>query len=130
MGQWPESWFEKKKVEIEKYDRNLVRFWCEFIDGLMDVVTEDGCVDFTDPECIDAYVGPPYALVRLNVQNGDIRIDCATQEYPPKTIYEGRTLRIKGTQGDLSEWGVNELMLPRDCGVFLGKSLFEFRKQN
>jgi|SRR5215472_4643078 len=123
----PGWWLEKKREEFQGYDKEVVKSWVEFIDALADIVGEDGYVDFTDPECIDAYVGPPYALIRLDAENRRIDVECAEQAHPPRSFYR-KSLHIMKGLGDMSEWAIVEPKAAAECGTIIAKGMFELRK--
>jgi hypothetical protein len=122
----PVWWLVKDSEKFQNYDQDVLKFWVEFVEALEDVVTDDGYVDFTDPECIDAYVGPPYALIKLDARNKAIDIDCAAQAHPPRSFYQ-RRLRIVDGLGDMNEWAVIGTRTAKECGIIVAKEMFELR---
>jgi len=126
---WDESWAERA-ASNERSAAAINEFWKAFIDELMEVVTEDGVVDYGDPENIEAWVGPPWVTLQLDSEKQTITARFWTQKKDLATVHLfDRTLKIEEGRADLGEFGVPSLESAARCGAVIGKFLFDLRTQ-
>jgi hypothetical protein len=126
-GIWDEWWTR----HLEKGQRStdaLDEFWKIFIDELIEVVTEDGVVDFREPENIYAWVDPPYATLVLERENSRVIIGFWTrrEDSSERHLFD-RVLKIQGGQADLTAFGMPGHRSAALCGSVVGKLLFSLR---
>ncbi len=128
---WPEWWFERRQEQIKNYPAPLVRFWRDFVAGVIDIVSEDGVVNYQDPEVVDAWVGPPWVDLRLEVSKEQVSAKFWTQRKGLSTLHLfDRTLKINGELCDLAELGIGQQDSAVNCGAAVGQFLFGLRTLN
>ena len=126
-GIWDEWWTRHLAKRAAPAD-TIDEFWKIFIDELIEVVTEDGVVDFREPENIEAWVGPPRVTLKLEREDHAVSARFLTQrkDMSTKHLFD-KTLRINEGKADLAEFGSGRFGTPAECGSVIGKFLFSLR---
>jgi hypothetical protein len=126
-GIWDEAWtrhLAKRAMHADAIDE----FWKIFIDELIEVVTEDGVVDFQEPENIYAWVGPPHVTLELERENHKVRARFWTRgkDLSEHHLFD-RVLTIQEGKADLTDFGTLGPASAAQCGSAIGKFLFSLR---
>jgi hypothetical protein len=126
-GIWDQWWTKHLAVRAKPADA-IDEFWKILIDELIEVVTEDGFVDFRDPENIEAWVGPPWVTLELGREDHTVSARFWTQrkDMSTKHLFD-KTLRISEDKADLADFRSGGLGSPAECGLVIGKFLFSLR---
>jgi hypothetical protein len=126
-GIWEERW-TKHLATKGRQEESVDEVWRSFIDELTEVVTEDGAVDFREPENIEAWVGPPWVTLQLEREKSLITARFWTQnkDFTTKHLFD-RTLRIEEGRIDLTEFGASGLDSAAKSGAVIGRFLFSLR---